>query len=66
MGRQRLAGRKIWISPRKGPEQLGSEGHVEGLGEAAVTSAVKVLQWVNSCCEPVQTNFSSLSGPEVL
>lgn len=39
---------------------------MEGLGEAAVTSAVKVLQWVNSCCEPVQTNFSSLSGPEVL
>lgn len=33
---QLLAGGKIWIIPRKGPEQLGLEGHPEGLWEAAV------------------------------
>lgn len=39
---------------------------MEGLGETDVYQcALKVLQWVNSCCEPVQTNFSRLPGPEV-
>lgn len=61
---QLLAGRKIRIQ-EKGQSSWSKRATWRAAGKQLFTSAVKVLQWVTSCCEPVQTNISSLLGPEV-
>lgn len=61
---QLLAGRKIRIQ-EKGQSSWDKRATWRASGKQLFASAVKVLQWVTNCCEPVQANISSLSGPEV-